>query len=67
MVGEFRMVLRKVNGSLGFTLQSTDETVLKHTVKVYATIEYIEKDGAVLCTGGLSQFSEGRRCSTPLS
>jgi hypothetical protein len=34
VVGEFRMVLRKVNGSLGFTLQSTDETVLKHTVKV---------------------------------
>jgi hypothetical protein len=33
-VGEFRIVLRKVNGSLGFTLQSTDETVLKHTVKV---------------------------------
>ncbi len=40
VVGEFRMVLRKVNGSLGFTLQSTDETVLKHTVKVgnYPTI-----------------------------
>ena len=33
-VGEFRIILRKVNGSLGFTLQSTDQTVLKHTVKV---------------------------------
>lgn len=32
-VGEFKILLRKVNGSLGFTLQSTDETVLKHTVK----------------------------------
>lgn len=32
-VGEFRILLKKVNGSLGFTLQSTDETVLKHTVK----------------------------------
>jgi len=33
-VGEFQILLRKVNGSLGFTLQSTDQTVLKHTVKV---------------------------------
>lgn len=34
LYGEFTVVLRKVNGSLGFTLRQLDDTVLKHTVKV---------------------------------
>jgi len=33
LYGEFTVVLRKVNGSLGFTLRQLDDTVLKHTVK----------------------------------
>merc|ERR1719208_235380 len=31
--GEFTISLTKVNGSLGFTLRQTDDTVLKHTIK----------------------------------
>lgn len=31
--GEFVIQLQKVNGSLGFTLRQTDDTVLRHTVK----------------------------------
>ena len=31
--GEFTISLSKVNGSLGFTLRQTDDTVLKHTIK----------------------------------
>ena len=31
--GEFTINLKKVNGSLGFTLRQTDDTVLKHTIK----------------------------------
>lgn len=31
--GEFSLSLTKVNGSLGFTLRQTDDTVLKHTIK----------------------------------
>jgi len=31
--GEFVIELKKVNGSLGFTLRQTDDTVLRHTVK----------------------------------
>lgn len=33
VVGEFTVQLTKVNGSLGFSLQSTDDTVLKHSIK----------------------------------
>lgn len=33
VVGEFTVTLTKVNGSLGFSLQSTDDTVLNHTIK----------------------------------
>ena len=32
--GEFTINLKKVNGSLGFTLRQMDDTVLKHTIKV---------------------------------
>lgn len=31
--GEFVIELKKVNGSLGFTLRQTDDTILRHTVK----------------------------------
>jgi len=31
--GEFTINLKKVNGSLGFTLRQMDDTVLKHTIK----------------------------------
>ena len=34
--GEFTISLSKVNGSLGFTLRQTDDTVLKHTIKASA-------------------------------
>lgn len=33
VVGQFNVTLTKVNGSLGFSLQSTDDTVLNHTIK----------------------------------
>ncbi|XP_023345090.1 tyrosine-protein phosphatase non-receptor type 13 [Eurytemora carolleeae] len=33
IVGEFSIQLTKVNGSLGFSLQSIDDTVLKHSIK----------------------------------
>ena len=35
--GEFVIDLKKVNGSLGFTLRQTDDTVLRHSVKVGET------------------------------
>jgi len=31
--GEFTIQLKKVNGSLGFTLRQMDDTILKHTIK----------------------------------
>jgi len=33
VVGEFSITLTKVNGSLGFSLHSTDDNVLNHTIK----------------------------------
>ena len=34
LVGEFVVEIKKVNGSLGFTLRQTDDTILRHSVKV---------------------------------
>lgn len=62
--GEFTINLKKVNGSLGFTLRQTDDTVLKHTIKALVKEPAISDgrikpgDKLLTCNGvDLSNFS----------
>jgi len=62
--GEFTISLTKVNGSLGFTLRQTDDTVLKHTIKALVKEPAISDgrlkpgDKLLTCNGvDLSNFS----------
>ena len=63
--GEFSISLTKVNGSLGFTLRQTDDTVLKHTIKALVKEPAISDgrlrpgDKLLSCNGvDLSGFSQ---------
>ena len=75
--GEFTINLKKVNGSLGFTLRQTDDTVLKHTIKALVKDPAISDgrikpgDKLLTCNGvDLSNFSHqeqiGERISSEL-